>query len=55
MRGVRSTGYERDMNGICLNNISRWSNPLHTGVSGGLRGMLGISRIRHKNFLDIIT
>ena len=44
----KSTGYVRDM----LSNISRSSNPLHTGVSRGLRGMLGDFSIRHKNFLD---
>ena len=34
------TGYERDMFGICLGNISRWSNPLHIAASRDLRDML---------------
>ena len=30
----------REMNGICLSNISRWSNPLHIVISRDLRDML---------------
>ena len=36
----RSTGYLRGMYGICLNNISRCSNPLHIDVLRILREML---------------
>ena len=37
-----STGYVRDMNGICFPNISRPSNPLYTDVSRGLREICSI-------------
>ena len=36
----KSTGYVREIYGICLNNISRPSNPLYIGVSRDLRDML---------------
>ena len=36
----KSTGYVREIYGICLSNISRPSNPLHIGISRKLRDML---------------
>ena len=36
----KSTGYLRGMYGKCLNNISRYSNPLHIDVLRILREML---------------